>query len=377
MNYPTRIGIVGGGQLGKMLTMSAKKFGFYVTIIDPTPQSPAGQIADEQIVADFKDAKAIKKLAELSDVITFETELADFTSLYDAVKKGKIVNPSPKTLEIIHDKLKQKEFLQKNKISTSKFMKIDEKKDILNAAKKFGFPLMLKARKDAYDGRGNALIKNEKDIDNALEKLKNRSLYIEKFVTFTKELAVMVAKNKNGETAVYPIAQTIQKNNICDTVIAPAQISKKNYENAKKLAEKAVNKMEGTGVFGIEMFLGINDNVLVNEIAPRVHNSGHYTIEGCITSQFEQHIRAIMNLPLGKTSLISKVVVMKNILGEKNGSGIPDGIERALKIPGISLHIYGKSQSRSQRKMGHITILGDNIDECLTKINKARKMLTI
>lgn len=377
MNYPIRIGIVGGGQLGRMLTVAAKKLGFCVTVIDPTPQSPAGQVADKQIIADFKDSKAIRKLAKYSDFITFEIELTNDKTLLELVRKGKIVNPSPPTLSIIRDKLQQKEFLQKNKIPTAEFLNVLSKNDIVNAGKLFGFPLMLKARYDAYDGRGNAIIKNEKDIDKGLEKLKKRSLYVEKFIPFSKELAVMVARSIKGKIKIYPTVQTIHKDNICDTVIAPAPILKNSYYKSQALARKVVKKFEGAGVFGIEMFLDEKGNILVNEIAPRVHNSGHYTIEGCITSQFEQHIRAITGLPLGSTDLISKVAVMKNILAEKNGNGIPKGIEKALRIPNASIHIYGKSESRPKRKMGHITVVGATIKECLEIVNRAREMLTI
>ena len=377
MNYPTRIGIVGGGQLGRMLSVAAKKLGFYVTIIDPTPQSPAGQVSDKQIIADYKDENAIIELSKDSDFITFEIELANDNALKKVMKKGKTVNPSPKTLGIIRDKLKQKEFLEELKIPTAKFAKVTSLKDVMRVAKIFGYPFMLKARKDAYDGRGNALIENEKDIEKGLQKLKDRDLYIERFVEFEKELAVMVAKNIKGEIETYPVVQTIHKDNICDTVIVPAQISKKQFDSAQTLAKKVVNHLNGAGVFGIEMFLEKDDNVLVNEIAPRVHNSGHYTIEGCVTSQFEQHIRAITGLPLGNTDLIFKAVVMKNILAQNYGNGNPHGVEKALAIRGVSLHIYGKKESMPNRKMGHITVVGKSVEECLRKANRARKYLII
>lgn len=377
MKFGNRIGIVGGGQLGKMLAQSSKKLGFYVTVIDPTENSPAGQVADRQIVADYKDSKAIIELSKTSDFITFEIELANDSALYKIMKKGKNVNPSPATLGIIRDKLKQKEFLKKNKIPTAKFVQASSRQDILNAAKMLNYPFLLKARTDAYDGRGNYVVKRKEDVEKGLKKLDDRELYVEKFVNFKKELAVMIARNIKGDIKTYPVVQTIHKDNICDTVIAPAPVSKKQYEKAQRLAEKVVSLLSGAGVFGIEMFLDMKDNVLVNEIAPRVHNSGHYTIEGCITSQFEQHIRAITNLPLGETDLIAKAVVMKNILGRKKGNGTPFGIEKALKIPNVSLHIYGKKESRPKRKMGHITVIGNNIDECLQKANKARRTISI
>ncbi|MDO8583513.1 MAG: 5-(carboxyamino)imidazole ribonucleotide synthase [bacterium] len=377
MNYPIRIGIVGGGQLGRMLTQSAKKLGFYVTIIDPTPQSPAGQVADRQIIADYKDEKAILQLAKVSDFITFEIELANNNTLNKLVKKGKIVNPSPKTLGIIRDKLKQKEFLIKNKIPTAKFVKVTSQEDILNAAEKFGYPFLLKARTDAYDGRGNFVVHNISDIAKGINKLNGRDLYVEKIVEFKKELAIMVAKNIKGEIKTYPVVETIHKDNICDIVIAPAKISETAKKNAEKLAKKVAKHLNGAGIFGIEMFLDKDNNTLVNEIAPRVHNSGHYTIEGCATSQFEQHIRAITNLPLGETTMTSKVAVMKNILGEKKSLAKVSGLDKALKLPFVSIHVYGKIDTRIGRKMGHITVIGNSIAECLRKANQARELITI
>jgi len=267
--------------------------------------------------------------------------------------------------------------LQENKIPVADFSEIKLTADIKEAINGFGYPVLLKAKMDAYDGRGNALIKTFDDIKKGLEKLKGRDLYVEQFVPFVKEIAVMVARCSNGEIAVYPVVETIQENNICDTVIAPARISKKAYVNAQELAKKTMQHLKGAGVFGIEMFLQKDDNVLVNEIAPRVHNSGHYTIEACVTSQFEQHIRAIAGLPLGSTQMLVKVAVMKNILGTKEGNGFPENLEGALKIPGISVHIYGKNKSRLDRKMGHITIVGEEVKDCLKKVNSARAALII
>src|SRR3989344_545108 len=377
MKYPALIGIVGGGQLGKMLTLAAKKLGFFVYVIDPTPQSPAGQVADKQIVADYKDADAIRKLSTCSDVITFEIELANDKVLKELVREGIIVHPSPITLSIIQDKLKQKQFLKANRIPTADFFEVSKEKDIEKAVQQFGYPLMLKARTDAYDGRGNALIASRKEIKKGLEELGKRSLYIEQWVPFTKELAVMVARSTKGEIAVYPVVETIHKDNICDTVLVPAGISQKAFKNVQSLGKKVMKHLQGAGVFGIEMFLKKDNNVLVNEIAPRVHNSGHYTIEASITSQFEQHILAICGLPLGNTALTQKAVVMKNILGTKHGFDYPKGVEKALAIKNVSIHIYGKHESRPPRKMGHITVMGETIDECLRKAEKARRSLVI
>lgn len=372
-----RIGIVGGGQLGKMLTMEAKKLGFTVIILDPTRKSPASQISDYQLVADFKNEKAIQRLAELSDFITFEIELANADILNEISKKGIKVNPSAKTLNIIKDKLKQKQFLQINKIPVARFEEARSKEEIVEVAKKLGYPLLLKARFDAYDGRGNALIKNEKDIDDALNKLANRPLYTEEFIDFEKELAVVVARSIKGEIVTYPVVETIHKNNICHIVLAPAPIEDSIQKKARYLAAKVMKVLKGAGVFGIEMFLDKNGGVLINEIAPRVHNSGHFTIEGCVTSQFEQHIRAITGMPLGKTEMKSPAAVMINILGERQGKADVKGLEKALKIPNTSVHIYGKEETKIERKMGHITVIDQSLKNALKKARLARKYIYI
>lgn len=376
MNYPVRIGIIGGGQLGKMLTIAAKNLGFHVTVTDPTPKSPAGQVADSEITGDYEDKKTTLQLAKVCDVITIDPEFVN-TKVLQTISKKIPVHPSPRTIEIIKDKLEQKKFLKKNNIQTAPFIEVKTEQDIEKVGAKFGYPLLLKARHHAYDGKGNFTVKSQKNIKEGLEKLKGRQLYVEKFVPFTKELAIMGVRNTKGQIALYPVVQTIHKNHVCDLVIAPAPVSKKAKLNAEKLARKVLKKMKGAGVFGIEMFLKIDNNVLVNEIAPRVHNSGHYTIEAAMTSQFEQHIRAVTGLPLGSTQLKSKAAVMKNILGTKDGLGYPKGIEKALKIPGVSVHIYGKKESRPGRKMGHITVVGNSTSECLKKAEQARKYLII
>lgn len=372
-----RVGIVGGGQLGRLLAISAKKMGMIVTVTDPTPNSPAGQVANHQIIGGYKDEKATRELAKLSDVITVDAEFVNDEVLEELEKTGKSIHPSPKTIRIIKDKLQQKQFLKSHNIPTAEFVEVATIDDIKQAAKKFGYPLLLKARTDAYDGKGNFVVKSRDEIEKGLEKLKGRKLYVEQFVPFVKELAIMVARNTKGEIATYPVVETIHVNNICDTVIAPARVSQKAKKAAESLGKKVVEKLKGAGVFGIEMFLKKDDNVLVNEIAPRVHNSGHYTIEAVETSQFEQHICAIAGMPLGNTEMTVPFAVMKNILGQRHGSGVAQGVESALKIPGVSVHMYGKHESRPERKMGHITVVGDSVEECLRKANETRKLIVI
>jgi 5-(carboxyamino)imidazole ribonucleotide synthase len=388
-----RIGIIGGGQLARMMAHPADKLGHTLTAIDPTPNSPAGQVAQE-ITADYNDEKALRKLAKNSDVLTIEIEVVDESGLKKLLdefnKKDTPVHPSPKTIATIQDKLLQKQFLKKYKIPTPDFMEITKLDDILIAAKKFGFPLILKARTGAYDGRGNALIRNKSEINKALEKLRGRKLYVEKFVPFTKELAVIAARSTSGEIVTYPVVQTLHKNNILHYLLSPAPVDEKIVNKAKRLAVKTMQHLKGAGVFGIEMFLTHSApfgtaqgkgsgqaKVLVNEIAPRVHNSGHHTIEANVTSQFEQHIRAITGMPLGSTEITKPAAVMINILGDRNGKADPKGIEEAEKIPGVKVHIYGKLETKPERKMGHITVVGDSIDECLKKAKQARKLITI
>lgn len=373
----SHLGIVGGGQLGQMLTLAAKPLGFTVWVIDPTPESPAGQVADHQIVADVKDSKAIKELGKHCDFITFEVELADDKALRELEEEGVSVNPSPHTLGLIKDKFKQKEFLKHHGIPVADFLAVETIEDISAAADTFGYPFLLKARSDAYDGRGNALIKTKKDITMALEKLKNRRLYVEKFVPFVKELAIMVARNHLGEISPYQVVETVHKDNICHTVTAPAPIAPQVADEAKKFAVSIMKHLRGAGVFGIEMFLDAKNTLYVNEIAPRVHNAGHYTIEACITSQFEQHVRAVCGLPLGDPSMKVPAAVMINILGERDGKAEVRGLAKALGIHGVSVHIYGKKDTRPQRKMGHMTVIGPSVQEAAQKAKRAREALAI
>lgn len=373
-----RIGIIGGGQLAMMMAQSAKSMGFYVTILDPTPQSPAGQVSDKQIIADFNDEKAIIKVAEQSDFLTFEIENTNGKFLDELEKKVPcIINPSGKSWRLFQDKMEQKKLFEKGKIPQPKYISVESFSDLEKAAKKFGFPFILKARFNAYDGRGNALIKEKSDLDKAWKKLNSSQLYAEEFIDFDKELAIMVARSFKGEIAIYPVVETVQKNNICHYVLAPAQISSLIKKKAIDLAKKTTKSLEGAGVFGIEMFKTKDNRVLINEIAPRVHNSGHYTIEACVTSQFEQHIRAVTGLPLGKTNMIVPASVMVNILGDRLGLADVSGMDKALAIPNVSVHIYNKKDTKPERKMGHITVIDKNINSAYEKAKFVRKYIKI
>lgn len=364
------VGIVGGGQLGRMLAQAGRRLGFQVTVLDPTPESPGGQVADKQIIGDFRDPLMVRELGEECDFITFEIELADDTALRELEAKGIPVNPSPATLAVIKDKYAQKKFLRMHDIPTAEFV------DVTDRNVRLDYPYVLKAKRDSYDGRGNASVADEAGIDAAFEKLKGRELYAEKFVPFTKELAVIAARGVGGEVAVYPVVETIHKDHILNTLLCPAPIEESEKLKAETLARSVMGHLKGQGVFGIEMFL-VGGEVLVNEIAPRVHNSGHHTIEACETSQFEQHIRAVTGMPLGDTGMKVPAAVMINILGNRVAPADPQGIEEAGRVPGVTVHIYGKKETKPSRKMGHLTAVAATLDEALSIAKKAHSKISV
>lgn len=351
-----------------------------VCVLDPSNCCPCSSVSDELIVADFKDAEAIKKLASKSDVVTYEIELANTSALMDlASENANLVNPSPKTLQIIQDKYKQKSFLKKFGLRVPSFSLIESRQKLFQICKKYGFPTILKARYDSYDGKGNYTIKTEKDIVTAYSHFGlDKKPMLEKYVHFSKEISIMVARNMSGQITSFPVAENIHRDHILNMSIVPARISDKVAWRAKKMAEKALGALKGAGIFGIEMFV-TNDDVVINEIAPRPHNSGHYSIEACSVSQFEQHIRAILNLPLTEPRLLSPAAVMLNLLGPDNFEGpyAIRGLRKALSTPGLNLHIYGKKISKPRRKLGHFTITGISIKDVMIKADNAKRAMKI
>ncbi len=371
------IGIVGGGQLGRMLTLTALPLGFEVIVINPSPNSPAAQVGAKEIVADLYDPSALRELASVADYVTIEIEHLDAKTLETLSDGGAVINPHPRTVQFIQDKLQQKKFLSANNIPVADFVGVKNKKDATTALKTYGGKMLIKTRHGAYDGRGNMVVSSVADIDEALSKFKNIELYAEKFVPFKKELAVIVARAMDGTVATYPVVETRHERNICVEVLSPAQVSDEISKEARQVAHNVAEKLGGAGVFAIEMFLSQDNKILVNEIAPRVHNSGHHTIEGNRTSQFEQHIRAITGLPLGDTSLIVPAAVMVNILGDRDGETTSEGLDLALSISGVSVHLYGKSPTKIDRKMGHITATADTMVEAKSRARLARKHLRV
>ena len=368
------LGIIGGGQLGMMLTEAAKKMPEEISkviVLDPAENCPAAKVGAHQIVADFKDENAIIDLANQSDILTYEIESGNsvvLKSIEDRVE----INPSPETLQIIQDKLIQKKFLVKNNIPVADFFEIKSLSDLENKIPNFGFPVLLKVRKDAYDGRGNIKINSGSEVKFAYDSFNGKSLFLEKFIDFKMEVSVIAARNTKGEITSYPVVENIHEENILRTTIAPARVSENVVNKAKEIAEKTMQVLKGAGVFGIEMFVTKDDKVLINEIAPRVHNSGHHTLQSSKTSQFEQHLKAILGLELGSTELVHKTI-MYNILGPKGFEGKYKPIQIASE--NVFLKMYGKEISKPKRKLGHFNVIGtDDQEDIPSLLDKVKRV---
>lgn len=368
------LGILGGGQLGRMLALSAANLGVKVMVLDPSDRPPAA-VASQSVKGHFRDADNVRDFASKVDVLTVEIEHVDAQTLIMLEEEGAVdIQPSAKTIAIIQDKFAQKEYFKKSGVPVGEFCDIPNEMALLHAANEYGYPFMLKSKRLAYDGRGNYVVHSKEAHTIAVEKLGGyaHGLYAEKWQPFEKELAVMVVQSRDGEVKLYPVTQTVQRDSICHVTETPALISESARIAAELLAKQVINAMHGAGMFGVEMFLLADDVVLLNEVAPRVHNSGHYTIDACITSQFENHIRAILGLPLGDTSLKVNHVIMLNILGEADGKRgeelAGELIDRALATPGCSVHWYDKSGVTKGRKIGHINIVGKSMQEARDRL---------
>ena len=372
----TRIGIIGGGQLGLMTSEAARAMGYAsVTVLDPTPQCPASSVA-QQIVGSLKNPAALHDLARHSDILTYEIEHINTDALYALQAEGQKIYPSPAVLAIIQNKYQQKEFLAQHGIPVAPYLSITSPSDIELAVEKWGYPLVLKAKKDAYDGRGNARINQPQDIAPALAKLGDRELYVEQCLDLDKEIGLMIARNERGDTASHPVVEMIHERDICQVVLAPASISGPLQAEAQDIARRAIDYLHGVGIFGVELFLDKQGKLWLNEIAPRPHNLGHYTIEACHTSQFAQHLRAITNLSLGPTEMRYPAAVMINILGTHNGLADPYWLDE-YDTEHVFVHLYGKRETRIDRKMGHITAIGDDLVSVYELAKEARAALSI
>ncbi|MBC2317834.1 5-(carboxyamino)imidazole ribonucleotide synthase [Listeria booriae] len=348
------IGIIGGGQLGRMMALAAKAMGYKVIVLDPTVDAPCAQVADEQIVANYTDLNALKELAEKSDVVTYEFENVDNDALHSIENSVRIPQGS-ELLSITQDRILEKAYLESLNINLAPYAVIVDRDDIEQHINSLGYPAVLKTTQGGYDGKGQYVIQSEEDIDKAVELLRFGTCVLEAWIPFEREVSVIVARNSEGQIETFPVAENDHKNNILHTTVVPAALDEESIHEAEAIAVKLAEYLHLEGVLAVEMFVTGSGAIYVNELAPRPHNSGHYTIEACNISQFTQHIRAIVGLPLLKPELL-RPAMMVNILGQH-----VDGVNEVLaEHPDWFVHYYGKQEAKIDRKMGHITVLSDN-----------------
>ncbi|GLC43896.1 hypothetical protein PLESTB_000920700 [Pleodorina starrii] len=370
------VGVLGGGQLGRMMALAAANLGVRLKCLDPAPDAPAAVVA-EHVQGHFRDAAAIEDFVKSQgvDVLTMEIEHINTDALMQAAADVQVdIEPSPATIRVIQDKFAQKQHFEAHGVPLPQFRNIKCRGCMEATGKAFGYPFMLKAKRLAYDGRGNYVVRSESELDAAAAALGGyeAGLYAERFAPFVKELAVMVVRSRDGKVVSYPVVETIHKDNICHVTEAPADVPPAVQAQAREVAEKAISCLEGAGIFGVEMFLLGDGSLLLNEVAPRPHNSGHYTQDGCLTSQFENHVRAVLGWPLGDTRLTAGCAIMLNLLGEADGE---EGVRRAHEVmgrayatPGCKVHWYGKEGMKVGRKVGHINILAPSREEARAKL---------
>ena len=373
-----KLGILGGGQLGKMLIQAASRWDIKTYVLDPDSECSSRSICDYFEKGSFKDYQTVYNFGNKVDLITFEIEHVNTDALKQLENEGKKIFPQPNALEIIKDKGLQKEFYKNHNIPTSNFKLFSSKKELVSAIEEkiIQLPFVQKARTDGYDGKGVQTIKRAED----LQLIFDTPSIVEEMVSIEKELAVVVSRNENGNVKTFPIVEMefSEDANLVEQLICPSNVSEIIANKASDIAEKIITHLEMVGNLAVEFFLNKNGEILVNEVAPRPHNSGHHTIEGNITSQFEQHLRAILNLPLGSTKLISPSVMI-NILGHPLHQGIASytNIDACLDLEGVNIHIYGKKITKPYRKMGHVTIMDDSLEQAKSKANFIKNQLTV
>ena len=368
-----RLGVLGGGQLGRMLIQAANDLNIHIHCLDPDPNAPCSEIAHSFSCGSLTDFNTVLNFGSDKHLITVEIENVNVEALIELEKKGVKVFPQPNVLKLIQDKGLQKEFYLKNNIPTAAFELISSKAELLL---KTDFPFVHKLRTGGYDGKGVKILSNLSEAEQSFD----APSVIEEKIDFQKELSVLVARNEKGEIKTFPLVECEfnPEANLVEFLFSPADVSPEIELKAKEIASQLIEKLNMVGLLAVELFLTKSNELLVNEIAPRPHNSGHHTIECCTTSQFSQHLRAILNLPLGDTSLI-QAGAMINLVGEKefNGPVIYDGLENLLSIPGVFPHLYGKEISKPFRKMGHITITGKDINELKAKRDKIKGLIRV
>tara|TARA_Y100000741_G_scaffold75866_1_gene55286 strand:- start:51 stop:1205 length:1155 start_codon:yes stop_codon:yes gene_type:complete len=373
-----KLGIIGGGQLGKMLLQVTSKLNIKTNILDANPDSPCKNLCNEFSLGKLMDYNTIYKFGKKCNVITYEIEHINIEALLKLESEGVIINPSPSILKIIQNKNTQKKFFLENNIPTAKFWHFCSKEEfkLFLSNDEISFPCVWKKTKFGYDGFGVEILKSTNDIT----KLPDSEFIIEEYIPFQKELATTIARNDSGQVEVFPIVEMSfnDESNQVEYVICPAQINNENMIQAKEIALSVSKSFRHTGILAVEMFLTKDNKVLVNEVAPRPHNSAHYSIEACMSSQFDQHIRSILNLPLG-CSKSNINAIMVNLVGEKNFSGLVNykGLEESMKFDNVSVHIYGKSETRPNRKMGHATILDTDLNRGIEIAKSVKKNIRV
>ncbi|MFC3885439.1 5-(carboxyamino)imidazole ribonucleotide synthase [Bacillus songklensis] len=355
------IGIVGGGQLGRMMALSAREMGYGIAVVDPTESSPCGQIADIEIVGNYDDQEAISRLASVADVITYEFENVD-SEMLQWLEENAYVPQGSRLLTITQNRAYEKQSITEAGLRVAPYRTALNKEELEQGIEEIGYPCVVKTCRGGYDGKGQVLIRGYQDIEKSFPLLEQGQCIIEKWMNIDKEVSVIVFRNGKGETDCLPIGENIHKDHILHQTIVPARITAEQADLAKEYAVKIANKLQLIGTLAVEMFITKEGELYINELAPRPHNSGHYSINACLTSQFQQHIRAICNWPLGKSTLI-KPAVMVNILGEH----VEKVIGKIEHFSDCDLHLYGKKEAKLKRKMGHLTIVADKIEDALQK----------
>lgn len=371
------IGILGGGQLGRMSAIAAIRMGIRVRTLSP---SEAGPVADlgEAMVGDWTDPDVMRRFGEGCDAITVESEWAPAELAAEVFGDSVPVRPGPATLETIRHKGRQKSRLRDEGIAVPKFETPTSVSDAIDLMLEWDGRVVAKKFEGSYDGYGNATVSTSDEMHAAWNELAAEDgLLVERFMAFRRELAVMVVRSASGEIRTYPVVESEQKDHRCHAVVAPARIDDRVAKNAAELAARCAESVEAVGVLGVELFEMPGGELLVNELAPRPHNTGHYTIEACHTSQFENHVRSVLDLPLGETSMQVPAAVMINILGRRPGSVRTDGFAAALDVPGAAVHLYGKREARPRRKMGHVTVTGSDPDEVRSRAERAAELIRL
>ncbi|WP_330482638.1 5-(carboxyamino)imidazole ribonucleotide synthase [Tumidithrix elongata] len=355
-----RVGVIGGGQLAWMMAIAAKPIHLQLAIQAGSQEDSSVREADRVILGAVDDFVATEKLAALSDVITFENEFVNIEKLQKLASQGVKFLPSLETLTTCVDKYLQRLHFQQQGIPTPKFFQVESDAELLSAARSLGYPIVLKARRHGYDGKGTWVVKSESELLEAWTSMAKAAAILEEFVPFERELATIAVRSESGEVAIYPVVETEQENQVCRRVLAPARIQPSVAAQVEAIAKTMLTSLNAIGVFGIEFFLTHDGKVSVNEIAPRTHNSGHYTIEACATSQFEQLLRIVSGMPLGSVAMTSPVAVMVNLLGfEDKVSDYASQRQALAQLPNTHVHWYGKPQSKVGRKLGHVTVLAE------------------